>query len=103
MYVSRITFHTLPGKTQAVEDQLMTLARWVKDAGGARPRILRTHYGSPGAPNLVFEQDAADLSALENQIKKVTENGEFQSWAKQVSDLLEHSAKREVYAVRTDA
>jgi len=103
MYVSRITFHTQPGKTQAVEERLTTLVRWVKEAGGARPRILRTHYGSPGAPDLVFEQEVTDLSALEDQIRKVTENGEFQRWAKQVSDLLQSSAKRELYCVRNEA
>ncbi|HWO42260.1 MAG TPA: hypothetical protein VNO43_10705 [Candidatus Eisenbacteria bacterium] len=102
MYVSRITFHTQPGKTQAVEDQLGALVRWVKEAGGMRPRILRTHYGSPGAPDLVFEQEVTDPSALEDQIKKVTENGEFQHWAQQVSDLLEHSAKRELYCIRNE-
>jgi hypothetical protein len=99
MYISRITFHTLPGKTQAVEERLMTLLQWVEQAGGQRPRVMRTHYGSPGAPDLIFEQEVADPSALETQIKKVTENGEFRQWAKQVSELLEHSSKRELYAV----
>ncbi|MGH7826289.1 MAG: hypothetical protein ACREQ7_14085 [Candidatus Binatia bacterium] len=77
----------------------MTLLHWVEGAGGSRPRVLRTHYGSPGAPDLVFEQEVPDPSSLETQIKTVTENGEFQQWAKQVSELLEHSAKRELYAI----
>jgi hypothetical protein len=101
MYVSRITFHTLPGRTQDVEERerLMTLLEWVEQAGGSRPRVMRTHYGSPGAPDLVFEQEVADPSALETQIKKVTGTGDFQQWAKQVSELLEHSSKRELYTV----
>lgn len=99
MYVSRITFHTLPGKTQEVEERLMTLLRWIEQAGGLRPRVMRTHYGSPGAPDLVFEQEVPDPSALEAQIKTVTGNGDFQQWAEQVSRLLEHSSKRELYAV----
>lgn len=28
MYVSRLTFHTLPGKTQEVEEKLMALRDW---------------------------------------------------------------------------
>jgi hypothetical protein len=102
MYVSRIAFHTLPGRTQQVEERLVTLRHWVEQAGGLRPRVLRTHYGSPGAPYLVFEQEVPDPSALEAQIKKVTANGDFQNWAKQVSELLEHSAKRELYAVSAE-
>ena len=46
MYVSRLTFHTLPGKTQEVERKLMTLRDWVGEAGGLSPRVMRTHYGS---------------------------------------------------------
>jgi len=99
MYVSRITFHTRPGKTQAVEEKLMTLLQWVEEAGGLRPRVMRTHYGSPGAPDLIFEQEVPDPSALETQIKKVIENGDFRRWAQQVSELLEHQAKRELYCV----
>ena len=77
----------------------MSLLEWVEQAGGSRPRVMRTHYGSPGAPDLVFEQEVADSSALETQIKKVTGTGDFQQWAKQVSELLEHSSKRELYTV----
>jgi hypothetical protein len=99
MYVSRITFHTLPGKTHEVEERLLTLLEWVEQAGGSKPKVMRTHYGSPGAPDLIFEQEVPDPSALEAQIKKVTETTDFQKWAKQVSELLEHSSKRELYAV----
>ncbi|MBI2229204.1 MAG: hypothetical protein HYU46_08905 [Deltaproteobacteria bacterium] len=99
MYLSRLTFHTLPGKTQEVEERLNTLLRWVEHAGGSRPRIMRTHYGSLGAPDLVFEQEVADPGVLEAQIKQVTENQEFQQWAKQISGLLEQSSKRELYKI----
>ncbi|MGH7845465.1 MAG: hypothetical protein ACREQW_09885 [Candidatus Binatia bacterium] len=100
MYVSRLTFHTLPGKTQEVEQRLMTLLKWVEQAGGSRPRVMRNHYGSLGAPDLVFEQEVADPAALELQIKKVTENKEFQQWAQQLSGLLEQSSKRELYSIK---
>jgi hypothetical protein len=99
MYVSRLTFHTLPGKTQEVEQKLMTLSRWVAEAGGLRPRVMRTHYGSLGAPDLVFEQEVANPDALELQIKQVTEKTDFRQWAQQVAGLLERSSKRELYRV----
>jgi hypothetical protein len=101
MYLSRLTFHTLPGKTHEAEEKLMTLLRWVENAGGLSPRVMRTHYGSLGAPDLIFEQEVEDPGSLESQIKKVTENREFQQWAKQVSALLEQSSKRELYQINT--
>ena len=99
MYVSRLTFHTLPGKTQEVEEKLITLREWVAEAGGLSPRVMRTHYGSAGAPDLVFEQEVANPDALENQIKRVTDNVRFQEWALQVAGLLEQSSKRELYQI----
>jgi hypothetical protein len=99
MYVSRLTFHTLPGKTHEVEKRLMTLLHWVEEAGGERPRVMRTHYGSLGAPDLVFEQEVTDPGSLEQQIKKVTANKEFQDWSRQVSGLLEQSSKRELLQI----
>ena len=103
MYVSRLTFHTLPGKTQEVEEKLITLREWVAEAGGLSPRVMRTHYGSAGAPYLVFEQEVANPDALENQIKRVTENVRFQEWACQVAELLEQSSKRELYQISRSA
>jgi hypothetical protein len=47
----------------------------------------------------VFEQEVADPGVLEAQIKTVTENQEFQQWAKQISALLEQSSKRELYKI----
>jgi hypothetical protein len=48
---------------------------------------------------LVFEQEVSDPGTLELQIKKVTDNGEFQQWAQQVAKLLEQSSKRELYQI----
>jgi len=77
VFLSRLSFHTLPGKTDEVEGKLMKLLQWVEEAGGSKPRIMRTHFGSIGAPDLLFEQEAEDLGALETQIQKVTANGDF--------------------------
>jgi hypothetical protein len=60
---------------------------------------MRTHYGSLGAPDLVFEQEVEDPDTLERQIKKVTEGMEFQPWARKISTLLEQSSKRELYQI----
>ena len=97
MYVSRLLFHTVPGKTGEVERELRTLLQMVETAGGARPRILHTHFASLGAPDAVFEQEAPDLATLENQIKKLTSNPDFQAWSRRMSSLLTQSPKREVY------
>ena len=56
MYVSRLTFHTIPGKTGEAETALRKLQEMVSGAGGAKPRILHTHFASLGAPDIVFEQ-----------------------------------------------
>ena len=103
MYVSRLTFHTLPGKTHEAEENLMALLNWVENAVGLRPRVPRTHFGSLGAPDLIFEQEVEDPGTLQSQIKTVTENREFQQWAKQVLALLEQSSKRELYQITTAA
>ncbi len=97
MYVSRLNFHTLPGKTHEVSQQLKMLAMLVRNAGGGSPRILRAHYSSLGAPDVVFEQEAPDLASLEAQIAAVTQRPEFQEWSRQTSALLAEPPKREVY------
>lgn len=99
MYVSRLTFHTTPGKTQEVEQALQTLMTMVGQVGGGRPRVLRNHFASLGAPDVVFEQEAPNLEALETQINHVTERVEFQQWSQHMSGLLAQSPKREVYLV----
>ena len=80
-----------------MERALGHLRELVEAAGGGRPRVLRTHYASLGAPDLVFEQEAEDLAALEGQIGRVTEGADFQAWSREVAALLAQSPKREVY------
>ncbi len=99
VYVSRLAFYTIPGRTGEVEQALQHLRELVAAAGGARPRILRTHYASLGAPDLVFEQEAPDLAALEGQIGQVTESADFQAWTRQLSGMLIQSPKREIYTL----
>ncbi len=97
MYVSRLTFHTIPGKTGEAEKALRKLQEMVADAGGARPRILHTHFASLGAPDIVFEQEAEDLASFEEQLRKLTGTKAFQSWTRKMSPLLRESPKRELY------
>jgi hypothetical protein len=99
MYVSRLTFHTNPGKTHEVEQELRQLLAMVSQVGGRQPRVLHNHFASLGAPDVVFEQEAQDLETLEAQIKQVTEQERFQQWSKRMSGLLAQSPKREVYLV----
>jgi quinol monooxygenase YgiN len=99
MYVSRLTFHTHPGKTHEVEQELQKLVAMVRQAGGGRPHVLRNHFASLGAPDVVFEQEVPDLQALETQIAQVTKRQEFQQWSSRMSELLAQSPKREVYMV----
>jgi hypothetical protein len=98
MYVSRLTFHTIPGKTGEAETALRKLQEMVASAGGgAKPRILHTHFASLGAPDIVFEQEVEDLASFEAQLRKLTDNKAFQSWTKKMSPLLRESPKRELY------
>ena len=99
IYVSRLNFYSVPGKTRELEEQLGRLLELVAKAGGERPRVLRTHLASLGAPDLIFEQDVPDLGVLEHQIKQVTESQEFQQWTQQISGLLAQSSKREIFEV----
>jgi hypothetical protein len=99
MYISRLTFHTQPGKTQLVEHELHKLIAMVNEVGGLRPRVLRNHFASLGAPDVVFEQEASDLETLETQIKQVAENAAFQQWTGHMSELLAQSPKREIYLI----
>jgi hypothetical protein len=97
VYLSRFAFHAIPGKTGAVEDELKKLSAMIVESGGKEPRILHTHFASAGAPDVVFEQEAADLTALESQIRELTSNVDFQMWTKKMSGLLMESPKREIY------
>ncbi|HEY7713323.1 MAG TPA: hypothetical protein VIE90_02360 [Candidatus Binatia bacterium] len=102
MYASSLMFHTLPGKTGELEKELQALRKRVKDAGGENIRILHTHFASPEAPNVVFVQDAPDLTTLEQQIRRITEDSGFQQWTKKVSPLLRQSPTREIHLVVED-
>jgi L-rhamnose mutarotase len=61
--------------------------------------VLRNHFASLGAPDVVFEQEAPDLDTLEAQIRQVTAREDFQRWSTHMSELLAQSPKREVYLV----
>lgn len=97
MYVSRFCFHSIPGKTDAVEQELKRLANMVARVGGKNIRIQRTHFASLGSPDVVFEQEAENLQDLENQIQKVTRSTDFQRSTKRMSRLLWQSPKGEIY------
>jgi hypothetical protein len=97
MYISRLAFHTVPGKTHEVERHLLQLREMVRKAGGTQPRVSRAHFASLGAPDLVFEHEVPDLATLEAQLTHVTESEEFKQWTRQMSGLLTQSPKREVY------
>jgi len=99
MYVSRLPFHVVPGQTSEVVSRLHQLEAMIESAGGNHCRILRSHFGSDGAPDVVFEQEVSDLSELERQIETVTASAEFQSWSRGMSPLLTRTPKREAYLV----
>jgi hypothetical protein len=99
MYLSRLLFHTIPGKTGEVEKELKKLREMVKAAGGNDARVLHTHFASLGAADAVFEQQAPDLHTLEQQIQKLTSSQDFQNWSQRMSSLLTQSPKREVYII----
>jgi len=99
MYVSRLLFHTVPGKTREVEQELKKLRDMVSAAGGTHARILHTHFASLGAADAAFEQEAADLATLEGPIQKLTGSAEFQTGSRRMSALLTQSSKREIYIV----
>ncbi|MGH7875154.1 MAG: hypothetical protein ACREQO_23420 [Candidatus Binatia bacterium] len=99
MYSSNLMFHTVPGKTAELENELGALRDLVRQAGGANPRILHAHFASAEAPDVVFAQEAPDLTTLEKQIEQVTSSAVFQEWTKKVSPLLRRSPNREIYLV----
>ena len=47
------------------------LRELVEAEGGGQPRVLRTHYASLGAPDLVFDQEAADLAAVDASVAEL--------------------------------
>ncbi len=99
MYLSRLTFATLPGHTRQVEEKLRRLRDMIAQAGGEQVRVLRSHFASLGAPDLVLEQEAPDLAALEKGIGMVTGSADFQALSLEISELLARGPKREVYQI----
>ena len=65
--LSRFSYCAVPGKSGELEHELKKLRDLVVNAGGVRPKILHTHFASPGAPDIVFEQEAADLPRSEER------------------------------------
>ena len=99
MYVSRLSFYTRPGHTEDVAQQLRKLADMVATKGTGRPRVLRVSMASPGAPDLLFEQEVESLADLERGIHGVTDKDAFHQWSAAVSELLLHPPKREILMV----
>lgn len=77
MFASSLVFHTVPGKTGELENELRVLLKLVQDAGGENARILHTHFASPDTANVVFVQDAPDLATLEERIHRVAADANF--------------------------
>jgi hypothetical protein len=77
----------------------MQLRDLVAQAGGRNPRVLRSHFASLGAPDLIFEQDVADLAELEREIDAVTSKSQFQALSREISGLLDCTPKREIYRI----
>jgi hypothetical protein len=96
-------FHVLPGKTSEVEERLGRLKEMIGAAGGQNCRILRSHFASDGAPDVVLEQEVENLSTLETQIQTVTADPEFQEWSREMSPLLVRPPKREAYLINGDS
>jgi hypothetical protein len=99
MYVSRMSFYTRPGHTEDVAQRLRQLADMIVGTGLSRPRVLRVSMASPGAPDLLFEQEVESLADLERGIHGVTDKDAFHQWSAAVSELLLHPPKREVLMV----
>ena len=72
-------FHTVPGKTTELENQLRALRDLVRQAGGDNPRILHAHFASPEALDVVFIQDAPDLATLESKYTRSHPIGHFRN------------------------
>jgi quinol monooxygenase YgiN len=99
VYVSRLSFYTRPGQTDAVTQRLSQLADLIVASGLSRPRVLRVSMASPGAPDLQFEEEFAQLSDLERSMQQVTAAAEFQQWSKETSELLVQPPKREILTI----
>ena len=99
MYVSRLSFSTVPGKGHIASDELHKLASIISSKTGAKPRVLRTHFGSLGEADLQIEQEVPSMAELENQLREVAGNPEFRAWSEGFSKLLLRSPQREIMEV----
>ena len=99
MYMSRLCFSTVPGKGHTACDELHKLVQIIQHDTGAKPRVLRTHYGSLGEADLMLEQEMASMDDFENQLRTVTSDPKFRSWSESFSKLLQRSPKREIFEV----
>ena len=99
MYLSRLSFCTLPGKTHEAAQSLNTLIGLIADGSANRPRVLRASLVSPGGCDLQVEQEVDSLAALESDIQRVAGKPEFQSWSRSFSPLLQGSPKREILEI----
>jgi hypothetical protein len=99
MYVSRLSFSTIPGKGHLATEQLQSLVELIAKAGSSRPRVLRTHFASLGEADIQLEQEFKTLSDLETQLQKVTDNEQFRQWSESFSQLLLRSPQREIFEV----
>ena len=99
MYVSRLSFSTIPGKGHLATEQLKQLVELIANGSGSRPRVLRTHFASLGEADIQLEQEFKSLAELETQLERVTANGEFRKWSEGFSELLLRSPQREIFEV----
>jgi quinol monooxygenase YgiN len=99
MYVSRLSFYTRPGQTDAVTRQLAHLAQLIEASGRARPRVLRVSMASPGAPDLQFEEQFNTLADLESSMQSVMAAADFEAWSRATSELLLQPPKREILTI----
>jgi hypothetical protein len=65
MYLSRLTFHTQPGKTRAVESELCHLMAMVSQVGGLRVRVWadRWVHAAGHKPHVSRSTDMGRLTA----------------------------------------
>jgi len=96
MYVSRLSFSTIPGKGHQAAGELKKLSGMIQSITGSRPRVLRTHFGSLGEADFELEQEIGSLGELEEGLHKVSANPDFRAWSEGFSALLLRSPQREV-------
>ena len=101
MYVSRLSFSTIPGKGPQVAEELKKLAGLIEKDTGAKARVLRTHFASTGEADFQLEQDIGSLAELEKQVHKVTDDSEFRRFSEGFSQMLRRSPQREIFEILT--